>query len=100
MGSFLAPPNHPSLFFEVETDLNKRREHRGGCNLEYAIKNDCSWVDDITRNEAKALLDKWEIEKLPLESPIVKIWIRDCKDHMGHKHVSYVQKYYPEYNHI
>lgn len=98
MGSFLLPPLHPGYKFEVETDLNRRKENRGGMSLEYAIE--CEFTEPQTKKKAIELVKKWEeTEKLPISSKEVQNWIRSVTNHMnvGDKAIKYIQKYYPEY---
>ena len=73
-GNFLDPPEYPSHEYHVQTDLRRRPENRGSMALTYAVE-DAPWLDPETKNEAKALIDKWKTSRPALNSPKVKDWI-------------------------
>jgi hypothetical protein len=104
MGGFLCPPTHPMHTHSVELDLRKRPEHRGSMSLEAAV--DAEWLDDVTRNAARAMLAKWE--RPALDSAEVQDWIaqvlgyfnlRTGGEHSDDEHagVLLIRRYYPEF---
>lgn len=99
MGSYLTPPYHPSKFYEVETDIRRKKENRGGCNIEHALEQ--AYISDETKNKIQQLLKNWEAnEKMPIDSAEVQKWISDCKNHMGNRAAEYIRKYYPEFKNL
>lgn len=73
MGGFLCPPTHPEHTACVETDLHRRKENLGSMSLSYAAK--CDYLQDSTRERAKAILDGWQLTKPGLDTPAVQDWI-------------------------
>lgn len=73
MGSFLCPPGHPTHDYRVEAGLRRKPENRDLLSLEAAV--DCEWLDDATRAAARTILQTWEANKKPLDSPVVQEWI-------------------------
>ncbi len=72
MGGFLNPPTHPEHGMSVMFDLRRRRENRGSMSLSSAVA--CEWLDPLTRERAKSVLDGWKAPAI--ESPEVAEWIR------------------------
>ena len=65
-GGFLNPPGHPEhnySFSDLKTSMSLSR----------GIESD--WLDDSCKEDARNLLDKWETEKLPLDSAPIQDWI-------------------------
>src|SRR5512135_3790184 len=73
-GDFLDPPWYPTHTYSVETDLRRRPGNRGSMSLSYAAE-EAPWLDEDTRKEARALLDKWKKDRPSLTSAKVQDWI-------------------------
>lgn len=73
MGGFLNPPGHPEHTIHVETDLDRRKDNRGGMCLSAAVTSD--WVDLETQAQAKGLLDGWAANRTKLEAPEIQAWV-------------------------
>lgn len=69
-GGFLNPPSHPEHTASVET-LRHGVTPDGCMSLLSAVSAD--YLDEITRREARALLESWV--RPALESPDVQAWI-------------------------
>lgn len=98
MGQAFTPPNHPSQQFHVEADLKRRKENRGGMNIEYALTE--KYVPQSVKDQIKKMLNEWEANKLPLNHPETKKWLNECKRHwdgLPKELKSYINKYYPEW---
>jgi hypothetical protein len=96
MGGYMDPPGYPTHTFHVETDLGRRPHNRGSVSLE-AAQRDRS-IDATTRKEASDLLDDWDRDRPPLDSPKVRAWIAEVLRHFGKdRGVERIQKFYPEY---
>jgi hypothetical protein len=74
MGGFLNPPGHPEHTHHITIGLRNMPCNRGELSLSAAI--DCDWLDDGARRMAKAELDKWEANKLPLADAKIQDWIK------------------------
>lgn len=96
MGSYLMPPNHPMHTNAVETDLERKKDNRGSMSLEYALTQE--YVSPELKKKIIALLNQWELSKLPLTDPLVVKWIKETKKHFGENAApDYIRKYYPDY---
>jgi len=85
-GGFLNPPTHPEHTKSVVTDLNRRPQNRGFCNLSYAIG--CEWVNPAVRKQAAQILADWQ--PLPIDSEPVVTWRRKV---LGYFRSCYVRPY-------
>jgi len=122
-GGFLNPLGHPEHFFSVETDLSRRKENRGMMSLSHCFE--AEYMRNDIRIECQDLLDYWNKNKFPLDSPEVIDWIhqvlgyfKNCYKGKGdnpwnvknliidptnsllvddHAGVHHIRKYYPEY---
>jgi hypothetical protein len=70
VGGFLNPPTHPAHTMRVETDLNLKKEHRGGMSLSAAANSD--WHDQ--QFAAKKILSDWVAPDI--NSPEIQDWIK------------------------
>lgn len=72
-GGFLNPPTHPEHEWGVETDLRRKPENRGSMSLGQAAKS--TWLDEATRNAARARLIAWSVSRPALDDPRIQDWI-------------------------
>ena len=80
MGSFLCPPTHPTHFYHVETDRNRRKCNRGGVSLESA--KDYGWIHESARLEARKLLANWQ--RPAIDSEEIEEWIVEVLRYFKH----------------
>ncbi len=73
MGSAFLPPSHPGNRFEIETDLQRRKENRGSMSLEYAA--------ELGNSDALRLIAEWEANKPALSTRENRLWVKQVQAH-------------------
>lgn len=83
-GCFGDPPDFPTYFYGVVTDLRRRPDNRGSMSLDYAASAEASWVSDETKQQAKQLIADWYATgRLPETHERVQLWQAHTYQHFA-----------------
>lgn len=83
-GCYGDPPNYPTYFYGVETDLRRKPWNRGSMSISYAASDEVTYLPPLVKKRCVELLAEWEKNKLPESHPRVQAWEQATYAHMAH----------------